>query len=123
MVKQYSRYLISLLFALAGINHFIHPADYVSIMPPWLPAHRVLVFVSGAIEILLAILLAVPVTRRLAAWGLFCLLIAVFPANIQMMLNYKNESHPLFWLTALRLPLQCFLLWWVYQYTAKKDPT
>lgn len=110
---------MALLYALAGINHFVHPESYVAIMPQWLSPHRLLVLVSGMLELLLACLLVVPATRRLAAWGLIGLLIAVFPANIQMMLNYKTENHPLLWLAVLRLPLQFFLIGWAYQYTRK----
>ena len=54
------------------------------IMPPYLPYHRALVLVSGVFEVALGILLLVPRTSRLAAWGLIALLIAVFPANLYM---------------------------------------
>jgi uncharacterized membrane protein len=111
---------MSLCYAAAGINHFIHPEMYIAIMPPWLPAHAALVFLSGLMEVLLAILLIIPFTRRFAAWGIILLLIAVFPANIQMMLNYHNEENPQFWLTILRLPLQLVLIWWAFQYTGYK---
>ena len=43
-----------------------------------------LVFASGVFEIVLGVLLVIPQTTRLAAWGLIALLIAVFPANIYM---------------------------------------
>jgi uncharacterized membrane protein len=105
------------LYVAAGINHFVHPATYFKIMPPWLPAHNALVIASGVAEILLGLLLMPPLTRRLAAAGIIILLIAVFPANVQIMLNYRNEDHPLLWLAVLRLPLQCLLIWWAYQYT------
>lgn len=101
----------------AGINHFVHPQTYRAIMPPWLPAHSALVFASGAMEVLLGILLIPKITRRFAAWGVIVLLLAVFPANIQMFLNFWNEEHPLIWLAVLRLPLQLLLIWWACQYT------
>lgn len=113
------RYLMALLYAAAGVNHFIHPATYVAIVPPWIPAAEAAVFISGVAEVLLAVLLLIPATQRLAAWGIILLLVAVFPANVQMALNYVATGHSLFWLTLLRLPLQGILIWWAYQYTKR----
>jgi uncharacterized membrane protein len=98
------------------MNHFRKPAAYVSIMPRWLPWHYKLVYASGIIEIALGILLLVPSTRQFAAWGIIALLIVVFPANIQMAVNYINMHHPATWLAILRLPLQFVLIWlaWIY---------
>lgn len=104
------------LYIAAGLNHFVHPPTYLNIMPPWLPAHEFLVLLSGVIEVLLGVLLFVRPVRRLAAIGIIVLLIAVFPANVQMMLNYKEQNHPLLWLAILRLPLQGLLIWWAFQY-------
>jgi uncharacterized membrane protein len=108
---------MAVAYVLAGINHFIHPQTYLAIMPRWLPAPAVLVFISGVLEILFGLLLLPALTRRLAAWGLILLLIAVFPANIQMLVNYSEEEHPRLWLAIVRLPIQLVLVWWAYQYT------
>ena len=108
---------MGLLYMLAGLNHFLTPDMYLKIMPSWLPHHELLVLVSGIAELVLGILLFFPSMRRIAAWGIILLLIAVFPANIQMMLDYRLKGHPLFWLTVVRLPLQFLLIWWAYQYT------
>jgi uncharacterized membrane protein len=72
--------------------------------------------VSGAVEIVLGVLLLVPRHTVTAAWGLILLLIAVFPANVQMALH--PETFPEFGPAALwlRLPLQGVLIawaWWV----------
>lgn len=105
------------LYMAAGINHFVHPEVYQKIMPAWLPLHNTLVIMSGIAEILLGLLLVPYYTRRLAAIGIIILLITVFPANVQMLLNYWREDHPRLWLAILRLPLQGLLIWWAYQYT------
>ena len=116
-MKLASLYLMSLLFLAAGINHFVKPRMYLSIMPPWLPAHSFLVYSSGVAEIVLALLLIPASTRVAAAWGIMVLLIAVFPANIQMMLNYYHKNLPGLWFTIARLPLQGVLIWWAWLYT------
>jgi uncharacterized membrane protein len=108
---------MSLLYISAGIYHFINPGVYVKIMPPWLPFPEVIVYVSGAAEIILGICLLYQPWRRRAAWGIIFLLLFVFPANIQMAINYHNENHPRFWGSMLRLPLQIMLIWWAYLYT------
>lgn len=91
-------------------------------MPPWLPWHNELVVISGVCEIVLGLLLLFTTSRRLAAWGIIVLLLAVFPANIQMMLNYWNESDPALWIAILRLPLQIILIWWAYTFTKNANP-
>ncbi|WP_345253016.1 DoxX family protein [Flaviaesturariibacter amylovorans] len=116
------RTLMALLYIAAGVNHFVHPAFYLAIMPPWLPAHGALVAASGVAEIVLGILLLVPRTRRFAAWGIIVLLVAVFPANVQMAVNYVELQHPKLWLALLRLPVQGLLIWWAWLYTRRKRP-
>ena len=118
-MKNTSLYVMSLLYTLAGINHFIHPAFYIRIMPPWLPYHSALVFISGVCEIVFGLLLLLPATRKLAAWLIIGLLIAIFPANIQMMLNYLHNNNPRLWIAIIRLPLQIVLIWWAYSFTKK----
>jgi uncharacterized membrane protein len=113
-LKRVLKWLLGLLFVLAGINHFLRPDFYVRIMPPYLPWHLELVYVSGLFEVLLGVLLLIPKTSSLAAWGLIALLIAVFPANIHMALNtslYPTIDPLLLW---LRLPLQGVLVAWAY---------
>ena len=116
-MKGWLCYVMGLLYVAAGIYHFVHPETYLRIMPPWLPAHHFLVLLSGIVEVVLGVLVILPFTRRRAAWGLIVLLLAVFPANVQMMLNYRTDASPLLWIAILRLPLQAALIWWAYVYT------
>ena len=90
----------------------------MKIMPEWLGWHKQLVIISGIAEITLAILLLFKRTQQLAALGIIMLLIAVFPANIQMMLNYYKVQNPMLWLAVLRLPLQLLLIWWAYSFAS-----
>ena len=109
-----SRYALALLFVLAGIWHFVHPATYLRIMPPQLPQPLALVYLSGVFEVLGGLGLLLPRTRRLAGWGLLALLVAVFPANVYMALAHEQLGIP-GWVAWGRLPLQRPLLWWVRQ--------
>lgn len=112
--RSFSRYVLALLFALAGLWHFVHSATYLAIMPPQLPQPRALVYASGAFEIMGGLGLLRQRTRRLAGWGLLALLVAVFPANVYMALVHARLGIP-GWVAWGRLPLQLPLLWWVWR--------
>jgi uncharacterized membrane protein len=104
-------------FVFAGLNHFINPAFYLRIMPPYLPWHEFFVQLSGICEVFLGVLLFVPKYSRFAAWGLIALLIAVFPANVYMAMNSEifPDINPVFiW---LRLPIQFLLIAWAFWFT------
>jgi uncharacterized membrane protein len=82
-----------------------------------LPWHKEINIVSGICEIVFALLLIPIATRTIGAWLLIVLLIAIFPANIQMSINYSRKHSPQFWLTIIRLPFQLVLIWWAWLYT------
>ena len=75
---------MSLLYIIIGIKHFVDIESFVSIVPNYISWKEEAVFISGFFEILLGILLLFHKTRKLAAWGIILLLIAVFPANIYL---------------------------------------
>ena len=118
-MKMFFLYLMALVYVLAGFNHFRSPETYLAIMPPYIPAHELMVQLSGVAESLLGILLLWPKTRRLAAWGLIALLIAVFPANYYMY-QARDTAFAQFpaWVLLVRLFLQPMLMFWAYLYTA-----
>jgi uncharacterized membrane protein len=113
--KNVSVYIMAALYVAAGVYHFVSPLTYLKIMPAWLPLHLELVYISGFFEILFGLLLFFPTTRRVAAYGIVALLIAVFPANIQMAINYSQEHNKWLWVAILRLPLQIVLIWFAYR--------
>lgn len=112
-----ARLIVAVVFVIAGVLHFVIPRFYLAMMPPWLPEHLFLVQLSGAAEIALGLGVLVDRTRVMAGWGLIALLVAVFPANVQMLLNALDAHASAVWLTALvlRLPLQWVIGRWVYR--------
>jgi uncharacterized membrane protein len=107
--------IAAVFYLAAGIFHFIKTDFYLRIMPPYIPWHQAMVTISGVLEILGGVGLLVPRTRRIAAWGLLALLIAVFPANIYVATNpidagAASIAPVLRW---GRLPLQLLLGWWL----------
>lgn len=119
MLKLILKWLFAAIFVAAGFLHFYKPQIFLRIMPPFLPGHLFLVYLSGFFEIFFGILLLVPRFSAFAAWGLIALLIAVFPANIYMAANPSlfPEINPV--LLSWRLPLQLVLIAWAYWFTIK----
>jgi len=96
------------VFLVPGVGHFVTPAPFVLIVPPYLPAPELLVAVSGFFEIAGAVGLLIPRLRRAAGSGLIALLIAVYPANIHMLVNevYLPDMPQERWLLWARMPVQ-----------------
>ena len=112
--KRVGLFALAIAFVTPGINHFLNPEFFVAIMPPYLPAHLEIVYLSGVFEIAGGLGVLIPSVRSLAGWGLVLLLVAVFPANLHMAMNPElfSDMSP----TALyfRLPMQIVLILWAY---------
>jgi uncharacterized membrane protein len=108
---------LAYFFIYFGVDHFINPNFYLSIMPPAFPLHSEAVYISGFFEILGGICVLVPHLRKTAGWGLVALLIAVYPANIYMAIS--PEAFPDLPISLLygRLPLQFIFIYWAYSVT------
>ena len=119
-IRTISKYLLALFMVGAGTLHFIRPDFYLNIMPPYLPFHLELVYLSGFIELVLGLLLLVPRCSRFAAWGIIALLIAVFPANIYLYQNQDVLPAPPI-IHFLRLPLQGVFILWAYWHTRRGE--
>lgn len=101
---------IAIFFLVGGLSHFIFADLFIRIMPDYLPYHEQLVLVSGIFEILGAIGILIPRTRLWAGYGLIALLIAVFPANIDMALHHEKYPELPVVMLYLRLPLQLLFI-------------
>lgn len=99
--------LLASIFAVSGLLHFVRPRPFERIVPRGLPRRRELVYASGAVELACAAGLVVPSTRRLAGLASAGLLVAVFPANVQMALDIGRGRSTVATVAAvLRLPMQ-----------------
>lgn len=106
--------IIALFFLSGGIAHFVLTDFFVMAMPDYLGYHKELVLISGVFELLGAIGILVPKTRFLAGCGLIALIIAVYPANINMALHPEQYSGIPALLLYIRLPLQFLFIWFVW---------
>ena len=126
-LKRPLRYVMGVLYAVAGVLHFVVPELYVQIIPPIFPAALALVYLSGVAEIAVGVGVLIPDTQRYAAWATVALLIAIFPANVYMatsgvviggMPGGGDPSELVRW---GRLPLQGVLILWALWYTRPSD--
>ena len=116
-IKTVSLYVMAGFYTLAGIAHFANPKFFLRIMPPYIPWHKPIVYLSGVAEIGLGILLLLPEYSSWAAWGIIALLIAVFPANLYHYTSGGAGMRIPKWALALRLPLQAVLIAWAWWHT------
>ena len=120
-LKVILKYILAAFMCTAGILHFVSPEFFLKIMPPYLPMQRELVFISGACELLLGILLLIPRFSKQAAWGVMALLAAVFPANVYLFQHQEILPAPPA-VHFLRLPFQAVLMLWAYWHTRATKP-
>ena len=115
---------MALFYAVAGVAHFLAPRAFERVVPPQLPRPKLLVYLSGAAEIVLGVGVLFERTRRRSAWGIVALLIAVFPANVYTVTDdvapelvpdrFADAARVAAW---LRLPMQAVLVGWAWLYT------
>ena len=116
IIKSFLIIISSIFYVIVGIKHFIEPEYFLSIVPPYLPYHLELVYISGLFEILFGLLILFPKYRYYGAIGLILLLVEVFPANIY--LAQSKEAQEAIGATqeiaTWRLPIQGVLIWIAY---------
>ena len=116
---------MSIFYINIGIKHFTDPAWFLNIIPPTFISYGLeMIYVSGFFEILFGILLLFKKYRKIAAYGLILLLIAVYPANIYLAFN--NDAQKLIDISSfvaswVRLPMQFIFLGLAYWHS--KDIT
>jgi uncharacterized membrane protein len=101
-----SRFLVG-AFVASGAVHLARPQVYEPLMPAWVPAHREVILGSGVAELVCAVGMALPPTRRVAGWASAALLLAVWPGNLKMALDSNRSSSTALKAVAWgRMPLQ-----------------
>lgn len=126
LLKTILRALLAGAMITVGIMHFTNEPFFERIVPSWLPEHRLLVWISGVCEIALGALVLVPKTRKLAGIGLTALYIAVFPANVNMVIHPELGGTLPHWALWARLPFQVlfilYALWVTDLYPRPRTP-
>jgi uncharacterized membrane protein len=102
---------VMIMFLFTGFTHFTPMKhDYALMLPGFVPMKVWVIHLTGALQILGAIGLLVPRTRRLAGISLALLLVAMFPGNVYAALNdvpFRGEPPTPLW---LRTPIQLLFI-------------
>jgi uncharacterized membrane protein len=105
--------LLAGLLATAGVGHFVTPRTFDATIPSALPGSpRAWTYASGVVELALAAGVALPRTRRAAALATAAFFVGVFPANVQMAVDWRHRPTPVKAAALARLPLQVPLVLW-----------
>ncbi|MGI4751157.1 MAG: DoxX family protein [Janthinobacterium lividum] len=116
-VKKISLVLLIILYLAAGSNHFRSAAAYISIIPPYFPAPKLLNMLAGCFELLFGLMLIFKKTRTYAVYGIILMLLVFTTVHIYMIqiapfkLGSFTVSKTVAW---IRLPLQIVLIAWAY---------
>jgi len=114
---------LGILLIITGLGHFIAPQALDNIVPPALPLDpRFWTYLSGVAELVVAIMLLMPIerklfgtsVRRVGVWCAFALFVLVFPANIYMAIDWFDRPMPSPLVAIARLPLQFGLFYWCF---------
>jgi uncharacterized membrane protein len=99
--------LLAGLFTVSGVVHVVRPEVYRPLIPAFVPAPDRVIVGSGVAELVCALGLAVPPTRRAAGLASAALLVGVFPGNLKMAADSLKTRSTRFKAVALaRLPVQ-----------------
>lgn len=110
-----------LVFLLTASAHFFTPHALAEMLPPSVPARLPIIYLTGVLEIVLALGIALPATRRLAGLAAIATLVAFFPANIYAAFaQVEMGGHawgPVYLL--IRAPLQALLVAWTWWFAVR----
>ncbi|EST38364.1 hypothetical protein N566_07905 [Streptomycetaceae bacterium MP113-05] len=110
------------LLAGAGVLHFACPRPFDAIVPRVLPGPpRTWTQAAGVAELLIAVAVAHPRTRRLGGLAAAALFVAVLPANVRMAKDWRDRPASLRVAARARLPLQAPLVLWALRVARHAD--
>jgi uncharacterized membrane protein len=76
------RILFAVFMVMGGVQHFLKPEFYLPFVPSFLPFPIAIIYLSGLVEIGLGLLLIFKKYARIAALGIFILMILFLPIHI-----------------------------------------
>ncbi|HSC54817.1 MAG TPA: hypothetical protein VLC98_14390 [Phnomibacter sp.] len=113
------RIAMSIMLVFTAIAHFVFTKGMAMMIPDFIPLKKLLVYITGIIEVAAAVGLHIPAIRVTTAWLLIFFFILLLPANIHAAvkrIDYQkgtNDGPGLSYLW-LRVPLQILFIAWTY---------
>lgn len=119
-LKKWGFYGLIFFYAFAGLNHFIMPDFYIGLIPDYFHSKSTYNALAGLGEILVAIGLYFPLSRKTSVFGILFLLLAFIPAHIDFIRVGSCVTDSLCvpeWIAWLRLiVIHPLLIWWALIY-------
>ena len=110
-----------LMLLLTASAHFFTPQALAGMLPPFVPLRLALVYLTGVLEIALALGIALPATRRAAGLAAIAMLVLFFPANVYAAFAHASVGGhawgPVYLL--IRAPLQALLIAWTWWFAVR----
>ena len=115
-INKYACWGLGLAFIFFFIGHIVKTDGMVEMLPPWAPFKVTLIYLTGAIELLVGIALFIPKLQTIAAKIGILIFVLFFPANIYAALNSVGLGGHQWGAVYLliRAPLQIILIAWAY---------
>ncbi|UCS94619.1 hypothetical protein KZP23_06255 [Echinicola marina] len=119
------RISLSIMLLFTAMGHFIFISGMSKMLPGFIPAKEVVIYLTGLMEIAAAIGIHIARFRKLTGILLIVFFIMILPANIKASLenlDYKtgiNDGPGLSYLW-FRIPFQCLLVGWAYCFVVRK---
>jgi uncharacterized membrane protein len=113
---------LGILFVFTASGHFIQTEPMAQMLPSWVPQRVALVYLTGVLELAVAVGFFVPKYRPAAGWAAAAMLVLFFPANVYAAIHHVplggHAWGPVYLL--VRAPLQIVILWWIYWFTIRQ---
>ena len=121
MIERNSRIGFTLAFSASGVAHFLSPRIFIALIPKMVPARPFLVYISGLVELLLAVGLWQERWRKLAAQGTLGLMLLFLPLHVVDIFREKPVAGGRKWTAVLRLIAQFGLIALAREMTEEKS--
>ncbi len=109
-MNRYSQIGFTIAFVASGIAHFLSPRIFMALIPKGVPGRPFLVYLSGLVELLLAVGLWQKRWRKLAAQGTLGLMLLFLPLHVVDIFREKPVAGGKKWTAVLRLIAQFGLI-------------
>lgn len=110
---------MGIMLIFTAIGHFAFTKGMSVMIPDFIPYKTPLIYLTGILEIILAVGLLVPQYRKATGIILIIFLILILPANIKAAIeniNYQTGEHdgPGLSYLWIRIPMQILFIAWVF---------
>lgn len=120
------RIAMSAMLLFTAIGHFAFNKGMAMMLPEFLPYKTGIVYITGFLEVVMAVGLLLPQYRTVTGWTLILFLLLVLPANLYAavyQVDYQNATFdgPGLHYLWFRIPLQLLLIVWAYAFAVKQE--